>query len=158
MSRKKYFKQAGEKSRSDTQGTSSLCSICHYSVYICAVRWHLRWSWGGKIKEAVWLQKRPQLDKLSMTPEYFFSLCCDIHIFLSNAICLLDFGGGKLQCAVRNWQRSYLWFFMESDVHPPVARQSSLLHCMMPEVIIISKNLNTGKEMFNCSGWMSRWL
>lgn len=40
------------------------------------------------------------------------------------------------------WQQSYLWFFLQSDVHPLVARQSSLLHGVMPEVIIISKNLH----------------
>lgn len=62
----------------------------------------------------------------------------------------------KLQCALRIWQRSYLWFFMESDVHPPVARQSSLVHCMMPEVIIICKNLNTGEEMSNYRGSIFR--
>lgn len=59
---------------------------------------------GEKIKEMVCLQKRPQLDKLSMTLESLSSptFCCDIYIFVSNAICVLDFGGGKLQRACRS--------------------------------------------------------
>lgn len=54
------------------------------------------------MKEMVRLQQRPQLDELSMTLGSFCFLCRDIHIFLSNAICLLDCSVGELQCDWRS--------------------------------------------------------
>lgn len=63
---------------------------------------------------------------------------------VSNPICLLAFGCFSELC--ESWQQSYLWFLLQSDVYPLVVRQSSFLHSMMPEVIIISKNLQDHKE------------
>lgn len=89
---------------------------------------------------------------------YTHSLCV-IHSvfwpFVANMECYTEL----CEC----WQQSYLWFFLQSDVHPLVARQSPLLHGMMPEVIIISKNLHRHKRGSTISspaatGWPNNTL
>ena len=85
--------------------------------------------------------KRFRVDKLSL----MLALCSlVIHTLIAcDPICLLAFCCCNELCA--SWHQSYLGFFLQSDVHPPVAGQSPLLHGMVPEVIIISKNLHRHK-------------
>lgn len=100
---------------------------------------------GGQTEGLLWIEQA------FTDAGIFFS--CDTHT-VCNSICL-DFNckRGGLQWTVWSWRQPYLWFFLQSDVHPTVARQSSLLHSMMPEVIIISKNLHKhkGRDYFTCS-------
>lgn len=53
------------------------------------------------------------------------------------------------------WHKLYLWFLLQLRVYTPVARCRPFLHGVMPEVIIISKNLNKtkGKEMSPVWTW-----
>lgn len=54
-----------------------------------------------------------------------------------------------------SWHKFYLWFLLQLRVYTPVARCRPFLHGVMPEVIIISKNLNNtkGKEMSPVWTW-----
>lgn len=70
-------------------------------------------------------------------------LCCDLH---THTVFWPD-------------NQFYLRFFLQSDVHPPVARKSPLLHGVMSEVIVISENLHKYKgrgSEFTCSSRMAR--
>lgn len=54
-----------------------------------------------------------------------------------------------------SWQKFYLWFLRQLCVYTPVDRCSPFFHSVMPEVIIISENLNETKvkEMSPVCTW-----
>lgn len=145
--------QGWRKTKAKHIDTNSRCAVWEGLFCIFTAMRYLGLGQRDRWKDRIWTAK--EFDKLSVMMAFFspeiYTLC------VCNSICLLAFGCFNELC--ENWQQSYLWFFLQSDVHPPVARQSSLLHSMMPEVIIISKNLNKHKgkgDGFTCSNRMAR--
>lgn len=61
----------------------------------------------------------------------------------------------ELKCcrSLWSWHKFYLWFLLQLRVYTPVAGCSPFLHAVMPEVIIISKNLHKGKRKGNVTTW-----
>lgn len=104
-----------------------------------------------------WTKKIAEFDKLSLMLASFSLVMYTISVCNSISLLALCCQHEVLQCGSRHL--SYLWFLLQSVVHPPVARQSPLFHGMMPEVIIISKNLHKHKgkgNEFTCGNRVDR--